>query len=155
LTDFANGYQDETRPVVGMFCIEALKIGDGREIWLMNNWPVLKRWEHGERQLISKMNDEMTGPMIRRMDDSDQNGLIEFKNDNTINVRAIDKCIMVDFQKPLQFQCSLNMIAKASSAQSLRFNEPCNPALEIPKNFYFAPNDPNPTITFEINMIWA
>jgi len=138
-----------------MYCIDALKIGDGREIWLMNNWPVLKRWEHGEKQLLSKMNDEITGPMIRAMGDDSDDGRIEFKNDNTINVRAIDKCIMIDFQEPLMFRCSLNMTASASTTQKMKKNTPCNPALEKPTTFYFEPNDSNPTITFSITMGWA
>lgn len=155
LTDFASGMANDTRPVVGMKCVDAVTIGDGREIWLMTSWPILKRWENGENQLLSKMVDEITGPMIRPMSDDSPDGRIEFKNDNTINLRAIDKCISIATQKELEFRCSLNVTAMSSSAKNIKKNSPCNPAMEKPTNFYFNPNDAAPTLTLTIGMKFA
>lgn len=154
LTDFASDSGQNSRPLVAMRCIDAITIGDGREIWIMDRYPHIKAvWD--TRNMISFYDNEITGPIIRRLNDNNQDGILSFKNDNTITINRSKKCLKMNLDKEIKYHCSLNSNVTASSKKQIMHNDPCNPMLEIPKKFQFLPNDLTPSIHVTINMKYA
>jgi len=72
---------------------------------------------------------------VGHVGNGDKRSIIEFKNNNTFSVKAVEKCISIRTEKMVKFQCGMNMSASSSSAKRMRNNNPCNPANETPKPF--------------------
>jgi len=77
---------------------------------------------------------------------------VEIKNDNTINLKQNDQCIVVNIQSELLFKCGVNVDVEASSIRQLKDNNPCVVLTDKPKTFQFKANDERPWIRFKVNV---